>query len=168
MAGKKQPPRLNPECKVCLTALTNDNWTPSMQRYRRYVCKACWTSRQKSYAKADPNHKDKKHVGRLAREASWTEDRRKLEYEKRKCRYLQKTYGITLENYNKMLQEQDGCCKICSTTEPGGKGVFHVDHCHNSLAVRGLLCVNCNMMLGLVYDKPDVLLNAIKYLEEHK
>ena len=166
MAGRKQPPRLNPECKTCLTALTGDNWTPSMQKYRRYVCKSCWADRQAGYAKKDPKHKEKKQIKRVVRESEWSEDRRNKEYERRKCRYLQKTYGITFEKYTEMLRGQGFQCKICGTLDAGGKGVFHVDHCHSSGKIRGLLCVNCNMMLGLVYDKTDVLMKAINYLEE--
>ena len=168
MAGKKQPPRENPECKQCQVALTDDNWTTSMQKYRRYVCKVCWAARQKSYAKADPDTNKKKRVLNKRREDSWSDERRQLEKDKRKDRYLQKTYGICLEDYNRMLTEQGKACKICGTTEPGSKGVFAVDHCHSGGHVRGLLCNNCNMMLGLVYDNTKVLMNAIKYLEDNK
>lgn len=68
-----------------------------------------------------------------------------------------------------MLTVQGSSCKICLTTEPGGKGlVFHVDHCHDSGKVRGLLCMACNIMLGKAQDNTETLRAAIKYLEEHK
>ncbi|QNN99906.1 endonuclease VII [Pseudomonas phage phiPsa267] len=169
MAGKKQPPRLNPKCSVCQTALTNDNWSASMQKYRRYICKSCWSVRQKAHAKANPSYNEEQTARRWAREAAWTDERRQLEYEKRKCRYLKKTYGISLEDYNLMLTAQNSSCKICLTTEPRGVGsVFHVDHCHQSGSIRGLLCMACNIMLGKAQDNIETLKAAINYLEEYK
>jgi hypothetical protein len=68
-----------------------------------------------------------------------------------------------------MLTSQGDSCKICSTSEPGGKGsAFHVDHCHESGLVRGLLCMACNIMLGKAKDNVTTLQNAINYLEETK
>lgn len=62
--------------------------------------------------------------------------------------HYRKKYGITLADYERMLAEQGGRCKICATTEPKGMGAWHVDHCHVTLAVRGLLCNSCNTKLG--------------------
>ena len=77
----------------------------------------------------------------------------------------QTKYGITLDDYDKMLLAQDGKCKICGTTEPGGPGKnFAVDHNHNTLEVRGLLCCNCNRALGHFKDSPSILLSAFNYL----
>jgi len=78
---------------------------------------------------------------------------------------LKKAYGITLKEYNKMLAKQDECCAICKTDIPNGKGnTFHVDHCHETGKVRGLLCSNCNTSLGGFKDNPTLLTKAIKYL----
>lgn len=83
--------------------------------------------------------------------------------------YLQNTYGITHVEYKRLEQAQNGVCAIC-----GGEGFLMrethwkklvVDHDHNTHAVRGLLCHNCNRALGLFQDKADVLLSAVKYLE---
>ena len=57
---------------------------------------------------------------------------------------LKRLYGITLNDYNQMLTEQNDCCAICGTDNPGGKhGKFMVDHCHATGKVRGLLCKRC-------------------------
>jgi hypothetical protein len=61
---------------------------------------------------------------------------------------LKNRYSITLEEYNNMLESQDYICAICGTDKPGGMGRFHVDHNHITGKVRGLLCNNCNMLLG--------------------
>ena len=58
-------------------------------------------------------------------------------------------YKISLDDYNKMLEEQNYQCKICSSEKAGHKGqCFAVDHDHNTGKVRGLLCIKCNSRLG--------------------
>jgi hypothetical protein len=80
-------------------------------------------------------------------------------------RHLVTTYGITLEQYDQMLTEQQGGCAICGTTEPAGRnGRFHVDHCHEGGHVRGLLCHFCNIGLGHFKDDVKTLAKAIEYL----
>lgn len=64
---------------------------------------------------------------------------------------LRTRYGITRETYNEMLENQGGGCAICARKSPGnGKGdqYFDVDHCHETGKVRGLLCRQCNVLLG--------------------
>jgi hypothetical protein len=79
-------------------------------------------------------------------------------------RNLQNQYGISHEDYDLMLEKQNGQCAICGTTQPEGKGRFHVDHCHTTGRVRGLLCHHCNTMLGLAKDSAQTLNKAIHYL----
>lgn len=81
------------------------------------------------------------------------------------CRRVYKRacdYGLTREAYSQMLQRQDNKCAICHKTFTK---VPHVDHCHESEKVRGLLCSGCNLGLGCFKDDPAILANAIKYLE---
>lgn len=78
----------------------------------------------------------------------------------------QHLYGITPEDYEVLLAVQDGRCAICRALEPGGKGGWHVDHCHDSKAIRGLLCHFCNIMLGNAKDDPETLRAAARYLED--
>ena len=79
---------------------------------------------------------------------------------------LKDKYGITLEDYDRMLEDQGGSCAVCGTEHPGGKGRFHVDHNHSTGKVRGLLCHSCNVGLGALKDSPEVLLKAATYLLE--
>jgi len=76
------------------------------------------------------------------------------------------TYGITVEDYEEMLKQQNYSCKICGATEPGGFGgkYFAVDHDHTSGEVRGLLCQKCNQGIGLFKEDVQILLKAISYL----
>jgi len=81
---------------------------------------------------------------------------------------LRRLYGITLEEYDRMYEQQGGRCAICPSTEPGGRwNHFAVDHDHETGAVRELLCNNCNTALGLMQDSPHLLRNAANYLDKH-
>lgn len=85
---------------------------------------------------------------------------------------LRKTFGISLERYNEMLAEQGSVCAICGEPESiernGKPRRLAVDHCHDSKKVRGLLCGNCNPMIGYAKDNIQVLTKAIEYLRSHE
>jgi hypothetical protein len=155
-------------CQDCEVKLTDENWTASMQKYKRYVCRNCWSIRQKRYQANVPDSAAQKKESTRRRQESWDEERRELERRKRYNGWLKRKYGIDIETYDRMLEEQDHKCFICKTDEQRGKGGLHVDHCHKTGKVRKLLCANCNMMLGLVRDNPSILGNAIAYLDNDK
>lgn len=82
-------------------------------------------------------------------------------------RHLQDRYGITLADYDQLVLDQDGCCAICGTTNPGGRnGRFCVDHNHVTGKIRGLLCSPCNRALGGFHDDPQLLQIALDYLKQ--
>lgn len=70
-------------------------------------------------------------------------------------------YGITREDYNRMLAEQDYCCKICKVKSIGN---LDVDHNHNTGEVRALLCRRCNVTLGALEEDKELLMKFIWYL----
>ena len=72
-------------------------------------------------------------------------------------------YGLSIEDYNKMLLLQKNKCAICQSEFIKTP---HVDHCHDTGKVRGLLCKVCNVSLG-GFNKPQILKSAIEYLEEN-
>ena len=74
-------------------------------------------------------------------------------------------YGITIEEYDRILELQNFCCAICNTHGDDLTKRLVVDHCHETNNVRGLLCPSCNRGLGLLKDSEDILESAIKYLE---
>lgn len=90
--------------------------------------------------------------------------RPKVNPEIRRRYALKSTYGLTIEQYDSILENQNNCCAICKTDTPSGKGRFHVDHCHDTKKVRGLLCHHCNLALGNFKDDIPTLLNAIEYI----
>ena len=72
---------------------------------------------------------------------------------------------MTLEQFHWLEAQQDYKCAICGTSEPMGTyNVWHVDHCHDTGRVRGILCFKCNMGLGKFDDSPLLLRLAIEYL----
>lgn len=84
---------------------------------------------------------------------------------------LKRNYKITLEDYNRMAEEQGEVCGICGfkdvKIDKTGKSWIQrlaVDHCHKSGKVRGLLCSGCNGGLGLLRDDVEILKKAIQYL----
>lgn len=86
--------------------------------------------------------------------------------EKYKNWELKKTYGITLDDFNTMMQCQHDCCAICSRNFSEVGVVPCVDHCHETGDVRGLLCRSCNTLLGQANDSIPTLLSAVSYLHE--
>lgn len=77
--------------------------------------------------------------------------------------HLKRRYGITAEDADLMLERQGGLCAICRAAPAA-----HVDHDHETGAVRALLCFNCNGGLGQFRDDPAVLRAAADYVEEHR
>jgi hypothetical protein len=81
---------------------------------------------------------------------------------------LRLNYGITLKEYNVMYEAQLGCCAICGIEEKyAARQRLVVDHDHDTLEVRSLLCGQCNIGLGHFKDNQDFLANAITYLKRH-
>lgn len=74
-------------------------------------------------------------------------------------------YGITVKNYDEMLAAQNGKCLGCGAEQGDGHSRLHVDHCHTTGKIRGLLCGRCNRGLGMVKDDPKILQNLIEYLK---
>lgn len=75
-----------------------------------------------------------------------------------------KSFGITTEDYDRMLAKQEGSCAICGSPCSTGRRLA-VDHDHNSGTVRGLLCMDCNTGLGKFCDDPTRLHRAAIYLQ---
>lgn len=73
-------------------------------------------------------------------------------------------YGLPLGEYDKMLAAQNGVCAICHKPSTNGRGALHVDHCHQSGRIRGLLCHGCNVSVGHFNHDPNILRAAIDYL----
>jgi Recombination endonuclease VII len=78
---------------------------------------------------------------------------------------LKQVYKLSLQDYEAMVAQQGGVCRICKTKP--ARPLF-VDHCHASGRVRGLLCHPCNASLGFMRDDPVIAAAAADYLREAK
>lgn len=72
-------------------------------------------------------------------------------------------YGITAEEYARLLEKQHGVCAICKKPEPASGGLC-IDHDHATGEVRGLLCHNCNLGVGRFFDSPLLMIAGADYL----
>jgi hypothetical protein len=93
--------------------------------------------------------------------AKYASDWRLKNPEKAKNIELRTRFGITLEDYSNIKESQNGVCAICGSKD---HIALAVDHCHETKKVRGLLCKNCNTLLGNAKDKVEILNKAIAYL----
>ena len=114
-------------------------------------CKVCLVDKQKTRKQRDPS---------IYRRVEWPSK-------------LKSVYGITVDDYYRMLEAQNKGCAICGTKIPSARKrkyatveMFFIDHCHTTGKVRGLLCSTCNRGLGYFKDSPELLSNAIHYLKE--
>lgn len=91
---------------------------------------------------------------------------RKAKPEQTRRSKLRLRYGLTESAFAEMLAAQGGGCAICGSHQAGGRyGVFHVDHCHDSGRVRGILCHLCNTTLGSLGDSLDAVNKFVRYLQ---
>ena len=99
--------------------------------------------------------------------AKTVKDRKGPDYHTR-LHYLRK-YNLTLEEVHKLLDSQKGACAICNIDVKFGTGfsqAVHVDHCHTTNKVRGILCGNCNTALGKLGDSVESIKRVLQYLEK--
>ena len=75
-----------------------------------------------------------------------------------------KLYGLTIEAWEAKFELQDGKCAICRRSASEFKTRLHVDHNHETGAVRGLLCAKCNNLLGFL-EQPALVAAAGEYLQ---
>ena len=141
---------LNEGHRICVSCdlrkhITEFYWT-GKKTGRRRTCKECCLRRAQELRNQD-------RVNYRRRRNGWR---------------LKIQYGLTLEDYDRLLTEQDQSCKICSRrfdlSDQSRRP--HVDHCHKTGKVRGILCFKCNTAIGKLNDDPRLLRAAAAYLED--
>jgi hypothetical protein len=127
-------------------------------------CKKCCNKVVKKYAQTEKG----KAVHRLALKKY--RQSRKGKHADREDK-LKRRFGLTLKDYDQMLEAQDGVCAVCGNPETYKQnGIcvrLSIDHNHNTGLVRGLLCRACNVVLGLIDENKERLLELALYLEKH-
>jgi len=142
---------------------------------RRGVCKECFNGKRREWIAR--NHERVKENKRREYELNRDKYKQYFNSDKRRLRVfewkLQRFFGITIDDFEAMMDAQAGRCAICrrlpdDISNHRNKVRLHVDHDHKAKKGRGLLCNTCNMGLGAFRDSIDDLKSAIRYLEESK
>lgn len=179
--GKHEKELLTFECKNCKSEI---------QAYKKRMF--CGSECKKKYVESTPEYSEKRKCSICGEEkylydfGCHDEDKyiyfekfcykckkemtptRQKDIRKIRNTMMRKNYGITHEIYDDILSDQDNRCAICNNTEdPNTKATrFNVDHCHDSGHVRGILCGRCNLGIGQLGDKSNMLLKAYNYLKK--
>jgi hypothetical protein len=134
---------VSPFCTAC-----NAPKTPyEMSKSNPNLCKKCSGRKTKEWARQHPTE--------------WERSRRKS--------WLKTKYGMSPEQYDALLAAQGGVCAICKNPPTDSRGFrMHIDHDHETGAVRGILCGSCNNGLGNFKDSPDLLVTASCYVTKHR
>jgi len=137
-------------CRKCWSFKPLSDFGTSQKRFQ---CKSCFSAWKKEYyQRPEVKVKERQHFLKG---------------------YFKRAYGITLDQYEEMLLKQNGCCAICKNKEsrvnPKSKKVqpLSVDHCHQTGKVRGLLCSQCNLILGKFNDNILLFQACIDYLQNN-
>jgi hypothetical protein len=135
----------------CLECSKLNNYTSILDGTKK-VCPSCKQEKEKTEFSLAKNSKDGLQI-----------------YCKLCCveKNQKKKYGIDFDDYKRMYEKQKGLCAICNNPIGFRHRDTHVDHCHKSSKVRGLLCYLCNLGLGTFRDNTTYLQMAIKYLRRH-
>ena len=137
---------LHRQCRICLEwkLLNEKNFYPKFQFFmgHSHECKSCMSKYYKERNTPEKNRKD----------------------------HLKQRFNLTPEDYKNLYDKQEGKCKICKKhfdleNEDNVNNILHVDHCHKTDKVRGLLCNSCNQGIGHLKDDPTLLYAAIEYLK---
>lgn len=100
--------------------------------------------------------------GENAKQRQWRHNNIEAVREAERRRKLKSCYGLSLDDFNNLFQQQNGLCAICEEAEADC-----IDHNHTTGIVRALLCSHCNIGIGQLREDERILLNAIKYLTKH-
>lgn len=135
------------QCSRCKIAQPESNFWIERRRNRPGSrCKPCAKESAREWRERNPGSDKKRYQANPSGERE---------------RHLVRKYGINLNDYQRMFMEQAGACAICRRTQDRA---FDVDHCHATGSVRGLLCTNCNRMVGHAGDDPARMMAGAAYL----
>jgi hypothetical protein len=136
------------QCVVCKETKTENLFYKDKRRSMGLAreCKVC--------------KKKEEHLSRKNDPERW--------YKKRHRSLLSEKYGITIHDYNRMFDKQNGCCLICQRHQTILKKRLFVDHDHQSNEIRGLLCQRCNFAIGLLDESMEIFMRALDYINKFK
>jgi Recombination endonuclease VII len=154
-------------CSKCKTVRPLDDFPPrkGLKSGRGYVCRICLqasrVARQGAVKKLYAGSYEFRRK-RAAYYKKWADAHPEYRKQMRRIFDLGKK-GLTPKDYDDLLAQQDNGCWICGGP-PTRTPYLHIDHNHETMVVRGLLCDSCNLALGKFQDSPVLLRRAIEYL----
>lgn len=143
-------------CSSCKIEKPLTDFSLSKARYRdgrRGQCKACRVEYQRRYQQTPAGKA-------IMKEAERRYDRTPAGRTQRRKAALRYNYGISVEDYNRLLAAQNKMCAICDKPSR----LLVVDHCHRTGVIRGLLCQKCNTFLGRQGDTYQSFYRVTEYL----
>lgn len=173
-------------CKACDAARHAEQFVPTPRKPRREAftgdelktCTKCGKTKtlknfgltRKATATANAVYRPSCKTCQSERAMEWFRDNPERTAASKLRFNLKVLYGLTVEEYEALLEAQGGACAICRKPPRGTHARdkrLVVDHCHTSGLNRGLLCNTCNRAIGLLGDDVELLHNAISYLTAH-
>lgn len=140
--------------------------TENREAYNTYMRE--WTQKNKDRLNTERRDKLQNNLEYAAKIRAIDRKRHKDNPDRTRNQNIKTIYGITLDDYHKMYENQSGKCAICNDEKPDyGKNGLVIDHCHNKGHIRELLCSKCNKGLGHFNDDVNRLTNAMEYLIKH-
>jgi hypothetical protein len=149
-------------CKLCNLVKEKSKFQP-----QGYQCRECRTlNEQKRRQENTSPLTEEQRQSRRNSAKEWRE--KNLEKSKFYARrtHIMRKFGLSMDEYNQMLKEQNGVCAICESVCATGNALA-VDHNHSTGKIRKLLCKNCNTAIGLLKEDVVVIAKAIEYLKLH-
>jgi hypothetical protein len=116
-------------------------------------CKICLNALKKTWRASEHGRK-----------VQWLYSKTEVALKNQRKHALRTKYGMSIEDYDKMLSAQNGVCGICRQPSKRKNGLFDVDHDHKTGKVRGLLCHGCNTLLALAGDSAELLKRTAAFL----
>lgn len=166
-------------CRGCEESLPLNRFA-FVKRYARlsYRCKACETKKRDEWRRSNPDRQReisrRSYLKNLEHNRSRAKKWRADNAERCLDWHFKATFDISVEEFRLLERKQGGLCAVCRCVETvvdkrtGKPRRLHVDHCHKTGVVRGLLCTRCNMAAGYVRDDPETARRLATYLENTK
>ena len=158
-------------CARCNEEKSFDQFGKKGNGYQSY-CIPCRRIKQKEWIAADPKRSEKVRK----RAADWAKNNPERvkasndKYRKKNLKTIKersahqhrkRTYGLSEEDYTRILEKQNGLCAICQSDIK-----LWVDHDHSTGIVRGLLCPSCNTLVGYIETHGSLIDRASKYIKD--
>lgn len=150
--NRSKPDGLSTECRPCVRKASKRYYDDNPEKWSSYDIKKRERLGEEGF-KAKGREKAARHRASPTNTAM--------------ARYRKARYGLTPEAFEAMMVGQGGLCAICRQPPSGRWPTLHIDHCHRTGRVRGLLCFPCNVGLGSLGDSVDRVMKAAEYLRRH-